>query len=57
VIDQRIAEETVAAHVDAGGREESDCLDPLMRQFLLAVALHGRTRKAAANRGAPSSRE
>ena len=57
MIDQRIAEETVAAHVDAGGRDESDCLDPLMRQFLLAVALHGRTRKAAANRGAPSSRE
>jgi Ser/Thr protein kinase RdoA (MazF antagonist) len=45
-IDQRVADETVAAYVDAGGRDESHALDPLMRQVLLAVALHARTRKA-----------
>jgi Ser/Thr protein kinase RdoA (MazF antagonist) len=45
-IDQTIAHETVAAYVDAGGRDESHALEPLMRQFLLAVALHARTRKA-----------
>ena len=36
----------MAAYVDAGGPDESFALDPLMRQFLLAVALHVRTRKA-----------
>jgi Ser/Thr protein kinase RdoA (MazF antagonist) len=46
-IDQCIAEETVAGYVDAGGRDESHALDPLLRQFLLAVALHARTRRAA----------
>ena len=46
-IDQRIAEETVSGYVDAGGRDESHALDPLLRQFLLAVALHARTRRAA----------
>jgi Ser/Thr protein kinase RdoA (MazF antagonist) len=44
-IDRRIADETVAAYVDAGGRDESYALEPLMRIFLLEVALHGRTRK------------
>ena len=45
-IDQTIAQETVAAYVDSGGRDESHALEPLMRQFLLAVALRARTRKA-----------
>jgi Ser/Thr protein kinase RdoA (MazF antagonist) len=45
-IDETIAQETVAAYVGAGGRDESHALEPLMRQFLLAVALHARTRKA-----------
>lgn len=45
LIDPAIADETVAAYVDAGGRDESYALEPLMRIFLLAVALHGRTRK------------
>ena len=44
-IDAATAENTVAAYVDAGGRDESDALEPLMRIFLLTVALHGRTRK------------
>ncbi len=52
-IDQRIAEETVAAYVDAGGRDESYALEPLMRQFLLAVALHARTRKATGESWSP----
>jgi Ser/Thr protein kinase RdoA (MazF antagonist) len=45
-IDQRVVDETVTAYVDAGGDDESYALEPLMRQFLLAVALHARTRKA-----------
>ena len=44
-IDPAIADETVAAYIHAGGRDESEALEPLMRIFLLAVALHGRTRK------------
>lgn len=44
-IDRAIADRTVAAYVDAGGADESFALEPLMRIFLLAVALHGRTRK------------
>ena len=45
-IDRAVVEETVGAYVEAGGRDESDALQPLMRQFLLSVALHVRTRKA-----------
>ncbi|MDP9303726.1 MAG: phosphotransferase [Actinomycetota bacterium] len=52
-IDQRIAEETVAAYVDAGGRDESYALEPLLRQVLLAVALHARTRKATGQSWSP----
>ena len=52
-IDQRIADETMAAYVDAGGRDESHALDPLMRQVLLAVALHARTRKATGQSWSP----
>jgi hypothetical protein len=36
----------VAAYVDAGGENESHALEPLMRQFLLEVALVGRTMAA-----------
>lgn len=52
-IDQRIADETVAAYVDAGGRDESHALEPLLRQALLAVALHARTRKATGQSWSP----
>ena len=52
-IDQRIADETVAAYVDAGGRDESHALEPLLRQVLLAVALHARTRKATGQSSSP----
>jgi len=52
-IDQRTAEATIAAYVDAGGRDESHALEPLMRQFLLAVALHARTRKATGESWSP----
>jgi Ser/Thr protein kinase RdoA (MazF antagonist) len=45
-LDEQVADETVKAYVDAGGEDESYALDPLIRQFLLAVALHGRTRAA-----------
>ncbi|TMK70336.1 MAG: hypothetical protein E6G50_09065 [Actinobacteria bacterium] len=38
---------TVAAYVAEGGHDEPDAQPPLMRQFLLAVDLHGRTRKDA----------
>ena len=51
--DQRIADETVAAYVDAGGRDESHALEPLLRQVLLAVALHARTRKATGQSWSP----
>jgi Ser/Thr protein kinase RdoA (MazF antagonist) len=44
--DDRVADDVVAAYVEAGGEDESFALDPLIRQFLLAVALHGRTRAA-----------
>jgi Ser/Thr protein kinase RdoA (MazF antagonist) len=44
--DDRIAANVVAAYVDAGGEDESYALEPLIRQFLLAVALHGHTRRA-----------
>ncbi len=53
MINERVAEETVTAYVDSGGRDESHELEPLMRQFLLAVALHGRTRKAAKESWSP----
>ena len=43
----------MTAYVDAGGKDESYALEPLMRQFLLAVALHGRTRKAAGGSWSP----
>jgi Ser/Thr protein kinase RdoA (MazF antagonist) len=52
-IDQRIADETVAAYVDAGGRDELHALEPLLRQALLAVALHARTRKATGQSWSP----
>jgi Ser/Thr protein kinase RdoA (MazF antagonist) len=52
-IDRRIAEETVAAYVDAGGRDESHALEPLLRQVILAVALHARTRKATGQSWSP----
>jgi Ser/Thr protein kinase RdoA (MazF antagonist) len=52
-IDQRVAAETVAAYVDAGGRDESHALEPLLRQVLLAVALHARTRKATGQSWSP----
>ena len=52
-IDQRIADETVAAYVDAGGLDESHALEPLLRQVLLAVALHARTRKATGQSWSP----
>jgi len=52
-IDQRIADETMAAYVDAGGRDESHALEPLLRQVLLAVALHARTRKATGQSWSP----
>jgi Ser/Thr protein kinase RdoA (MazF antagonist) len=52
-IDQTVAQETVAAYVEAGGRDESHALEPLMRQFLLAVALHARTRKATGQSWSP----
>jgi Ser/Thr protein kinase RdoA (MazF antagonist) len=45
-VDDRIATDVVGAYVDAGGKDESQALEPLIRQFLLAVALHGRTRRA-----------
>lgn len=44
-IDRATADDTVRAYLDAGGRDESYALEPLMRIFLLLVALHGRTRK------------
>jgi Ser/Thr protein kinase RdoA (MazF antagonist) len=52
-IDRGIADETVAAYIEAGGRDESHALEPLMRQFLLAVDLHGRTRKATGESWSP----
>jgi Ser/Thr protein kinase RdoA (MazF antagonist) len=44
-IDHKTADKTVRAYIDAGGHDESYALEPLMRIFLLLVALHGRTRK------------
>ncbi len=45
-IDRRIADEVVAAYVDAGGHDESYALEPLIRQFLLTTCLHSLTRAA-----------
>jgi Ser/Thr protein kinase RdoA (MazF antagonist) len=56
-LDRTIAAETVASYVDAGGHDESYALDPLIRIFLLEVALHGRTRKAHGESWQPEFQE
>ena len=45
-IDRDVADRVVAAYVDAGGTDESYALEPLIRQFLLAVCLYVLTRAA-----------
>jgi Ser/Thr protein kinase RdoA (MazF antagonist) len=45
-IDREVADRALAAYAEAGGPGEHDALVPLLRLFLLAVALFSLTRRA-----------